>query len=156
MDQLFFILSGVSLLIGVLAMLIGTFGLLKLPDVFSRIHAVGMLDTAGAGFIILGMLFYSGFTLISVKLAAIAIFLFFTGPIATHAVAQVAHRNGVSPLVADGGNGLVPASERPVAAKKTAKKAVAKKAVVKKAAKKAAAKTAAKKASKAGKAGAAK
>ena len=108
MDQVFSILAGLSLLVGVLALLTGSLGLLRLPDVFSRIHAVGMIDTAGAGFIILGMLFYSGFTLVSFKLAAIGIFLFFTSPIATHAVAQVAHRNGLEPLVADSSGALVP------------------------------------------------
>ncbi len=97
MDSLFFILSGISLAIGVVALLIGSLGLLRLPDVYSRIHAVGMIDTAGAGFIILGMLFYAGFSIASVKLAAIGIFLFFTSPIATDAVALVAHQNGVDP-----------------------------------------------------------
>jgi len=97
MDSLFFILSGISLAIGVVALLIGSLGLLRLPDVYSRIHAVGMIDTAGAGFILLGMLFYAGFSIASVKLAAIGIFLFFTSPIATDAVALVAHQNGVDP-----------------------------------------------------------
>ncbi|MEC7211902.1 MAG: monovalent cation/H(+) antiporter subunit G, partial [Pseudomonadota bacterium] len=40
-------------------------------------------------------------TLISVKLALVGIFLFFTSPIATHAVAQVAYRAGLKPVVED-------------------------------------------------------
>ena len=37
-------------------------------DVYCRIHAVGMIDTAGASFIILGMIIHEGFTLVTVKL----------------------------------------------------------------------------------------
>ena len=101
METVFEILSGVSLFLGVIALLVGSLGLLRLPDVFSRVHAVGMIDTAGAGFILLGMLFHTGLTLVGVKLIAVAIFLFFPSPIATHAVAQVAFKNGVKPVGTD-------------------------------------------------------
>ena len=90
--------SGIFIVCGVVALLIGSLGLLRLPDVFCRIHAVGMIDTAGASFIILGMIIHEGFTLVSVKLVLIGVFLFFTSPIATHAVAQVAHKSGVVPV----------------------------------------------------------
>ena len=80
-----------------IALLIGSLGLIKLPYVYCRIHAVGMIDTAGASFIILGMIIHQGFSLVSFKLALIGVFLFFTGPIATNAVAQVAHKMGVKP-----------------------------------------------------------
>ena len=90
--------SGFFIVCGVVALLIGSLGLLRLPDVYCRIHAVGMIDTAGASFIILGMIIHEGFTLVSVKLVLIGVFLFFTSPIATHAVAQVAHKSGVVPI----------------------------------------------------------
>ena len=90
--------SGFLIVCGVVALLIGSLGLLRLPDVYCRIHAVGMIDTAGASFIILGMIIHEGFTLVSVKLVLIGVFLFFTSPIATHAVAQVAHKSGVVPV----------------------------------------------------------
>ena len=101
MDMLITILSGLSIAIGVIALLIGSLGLIRLPDVFCRIHAVGMIDTAGASFIILGMVIHQGFSLVSVKLLLIGVFLFFTSPIATHAVAQVAHKMGVKPVGRD-------------------------------------------------------
>ena len=97
MDMLLLVLSGLSIAIGVIALLIGSLGLIKLPDVYCRIHAVGMIDTAGASFIILGMIIHQGFSLVSFKLALIGVFLFFTSPIATHAVAQVANKMGVKP-----------------------------------------------------------
>ncbi|WP_438997328.1 monovalent cation/H(+) antiporter subunit G [Candidatus Puniceispirillum sp.] len=92
------ILSSLCLFIGIVALLIGSLGLLRLPDVYSRMHAFGMMDTAGVGFLILGMMLHAGFTLITVKLAFIGIFLFFTSPIAGHAVAQAAYKDGVKPL----------------------------------------------------------
>ncbi|MGB2468627.1 MAG: monovalent cation/H(+) antiporter subunit G [Candidatus Puniceispirillaceae bacterium] len=113
------VLSGCFILLGVLALLIGALGLLRLPDVYCRIHAVGMIDTAGASFIILGLAIHEGFTLVSVKLALVGIFLFFTSPIATHAVAQVAHKSGVVPV----GRNLVTAkaAKKPAAAPAAAK-----------------------------------
>ena len=98
MDMFVLGLSGLSIAIGVIALFIGSLGLIKLPDVYCRTHAVGMIDTAGASFIILGMMIHQGLSLVSFKLALIGVFLFFTSPIATHAVAQVAHKMGVKPV----------------------------------------------------------
>ena len=126
MDMLFSILSGILIALGVAALLIGSLGLLRLPDVFSRIHAVGMIDTAGAGLIILGMIVHEGVSLISAKLVLIGVFLFFTSPIATHAVAQVAYKMGVEPK---GRSLLKRKSPKPVAKKSVAKKSIAKKSV---------------------------
>ena len=113
------VLSGCFILLGVLALLIGALGLLRLPDVYCRIHAVGMIDTAGASFIILGLAIHEGVSLVTVKLLFIGIFLFFTSPIATHAVAQVAHKSGVVPV----GRNLVTAkaAKKPAAAPAVAK-----------------------------------
>ncbi|MEK9611940.1 MAG: monovalent cation/H(+) antiporter subunit G [Alphaproteobacteria bacterium] len=141
MEMLLSWLSGGALLLGTAALLVGALGLVRLPNLFSRIHAVGMMDTAGVAFITLGMLIHEGFSLVSVKLAVVGVFLFFTSPIATHAVAQVAHRSGFSPVS--------PASKKRAtkAAKTAAKKKAAKKtADAKKVARKAAVKTAGKKA----------
>ena len=101
MDAAIDILSGLCIAAGIVALITGAIGLVRLPDLFSRTHAVGMMDTAGVGFIILGLIIHEGFTLISVKLALVGIFLFFTSPIATHAVAQVAYRAGLKPVVED-------------------------------------------------------
>ena len=95
------ILSGLCVAAGVIALLVGALGLIRLPDLYSRTHAVGMMDTAGVGFIILGLIIHEGFTLVSVKLALVGGFLFFTSPIATHAVAQLAHRSGLKPVTDD-------------------------------------------------------
>ena len=126
MAMLVDVLSGLFIALGVIALLIGSLGLVRLPDLFSRTHAVGMMDTAGAGFIILGLIIHEGFTLVSVKLALVGIFLFFTSPIATHAVAQVAYRAGLKPVLEEdrtvGRAKATPSAPRTKAAKKAAKK----------------------------------
>ena len=101
MDVLVNIISFLFILIGSIIILIGSFGLLRLPDVFSRIHAVGMIDTAGIGFIIFGLLIYSGFTIVSIKLLILGFVLIFTSPIAGHAVAISAKKNRVETFPKD-------------------------------------------------------
>ena len=134
-EMLVSILSSLCLFIGIVALLIGSLGLLRLPDIFSRMHAFGMMDTAGVGFLILGMMLHAGFTLITVKLAFIGIFLFFTSPIAGHAVAQAAYKDGVKPLGTSKLSAKSPPSKG-VAKKGAAKKSAVKKSVTKKSASK--------------------
>jgi multicomponent Na+:H+ antiporter subunit G len=85
-----------------------------------------MMDTAGVGFLILGMMLHAGFTLITVKLAFIGIFLFFTSPIAGHAVVQAAYKDGVKP------EGISTLSAKTPSSKGAAKKSTAKKGTAKK------------------------
>ena len=143
MEQVIDILSGLCIAAGIVALITGSLGLIRLPDLFSRTHAVGMMDTAGVGFIILGLIIHEGFTLVSVKLALVGIFLFFTSPIATHAVAQVAYRAGLKPVLEEdrtgsksgaGQTGPKARAARKAPGKTAAKKAPAKKAAGKKAA----------------------
>ena len=132
MEQVIDILSGLCIAAGIVALITGSLGLIRLPDLFSRTHAVGMMDTAGVGFIILGLIIHEGFTLVSVKLALVGIFLFFTSPIATHAVAQVAYRAGLKPILEEdrtgGRSGAGQAGPKARAAGKAPGKAAAKKA----------------------------
>ena len=101
MDLLADILSGVLLAGGSLLALIGAVGIIRLPDVFARMHAGGIIDTMGAGMILSGLVVQSGFTLVTVKLFLIIAFLFYTTPTATHALAQAALKSGLSPLIED-------------------------------------------------------
>ena len=97
MDTLMPILASIFIGLGVLSILIGALGLIRLPDVYARIHAAGIIDTAGVAFFILGMICLSGWSLVTVKLILIGIFLFFTSPISGHAIARVAHLSGIKP-----------------------------------------------------------
>ncbi|MGI9509205.1 MAG: monovalent cation/H(+) antiporter subunit G [Geminicoccaceae bacterium] len=85
------------LVAGIVSMLIGSYGMLKLPDVFTRMHAAGMVDTLGLGLIMIGLIIQAGFSLVSFKLILIVIFVVYTGPAVTHALARAAQYNGVKP-----------------------------------------------------------
>lgn len=81
--------------------MIGALGLLRMPDFFTRMHAASLIDTLGAGFLLLGMMLQAGLTLVTVKLLVVGLLLFFTSPTATHALARAARARGVEPLLAE-------------------------------------------------------
>jgi len=89
------------LLTGSVFAIIGGIGILRLPDVYTRLHGAGITDTMGAGLILLGLAVHEGFTLITVKLFLIFAFLINTSPVSSHAVANAAHGAGVRPLLDD-------------------------------------------------------
>ena len=93
------LISFLFIILGSLIILVGSLGLLRLPDVFSRIHAVGMIDTAGIGLIITGLIIYSGFSAVTIKLLIMGLILFFTSPISGHAVAISAKKNNFKPVL---------------------------------------------------------
>ncbi|MDW7651259.1 MAG: monovalent cation/H(+) antiporter subunit G [Bacillota bacterium] len=78
---------------GVFFFFIGVIGLLRLPDVYSRMHATTKCDTLGAGLILFALVLYSGFTNASVKLLFMIAFIWLTNPTAAHVIARAAYRN---------------------------------------------------------------
>ena len=97
MSQILWFLSEISLLVGGIFCLIGAIGLLRMPDFFTKLHAASLIETLSAFFIILGLVIETGLTLITVKLIFIVVFLLFTGPTATHAIARAAVVRGLDP-----------------------------------------------------------
>ncbi len=93
------------LIAGSLFALIGALGVLRLPDVFARMHGAGIIDTLGAGLILLGLMVQAGFSLVTVKLILIFALLMITSPTSTHALARAALNGGVKPLLDDTKNG---------------------------------------------------
>lgn len=88
--------------LGSLFMVIGAVGMIRMPDVFTRLHAASVADTFGVGLVLAGLILVGGLSLVSVKLAFLIAFLFLTGPVASHAVARAALDAGVKPLDARG------------------------------------------------------
>ena len=93
------ILSWISILAGSAFLLIGSVGLIRLPDMFTRSHAAGVTETLAADRLILGRAFQSGLSLVTVKLIVIALFMFFASPTSTHALAKAALDGGMKPKV---------------------------------------------------------
>lgn len=92
-------LSLVFLLAGSFFVIVGGIGLLRMPDLFTRMHAAGIADTLGTGLILIGLMFQSDDWLVTVKLLLIIYFVFFSNPTSTHAVARSALENGIRPLL---------------------------------------------------------
>ena len=95
------ILSWTLFLVGGFAVAAGAVGLVRFPDFYTRLHAAGVTDTAGAELIILGMLLQAPNWIVAVKLVFIGIFLGLTSPVATHAIAHAAHMVGFKPMLGD-------------------------------------------------------
>ncbi len=86
---------------GALFVLVGMIGIVRLPDVFTRMHAASITDTLGAGMLLLGLMLQAGPTLVAAKLVFILVLLIFTGPVVSHALAQAALQAGVEPVLAE-------------------------------------------------------
>ncbi len=97
------ILSWICLLAGGALGIIGGIGIHRFPDFYSRLHAAGITDTLCAMLILLGLGLQAGLTLAAFKLALIFLFLFFTTPTASHALAKAALHSGLKPKL-DGDN----------------------------------------------------
>ncbi len=76
---------------------VGTVGILRFPDFYTRMHAVGKCETLGLILILAGLIVYEGITLLSLKLALIACFVFIASPTATHALTRAALNSNVLP-----------------------------------------------------------
>ena len=97
MEGLLDALSWAFIVGGVFFIVTGSIGVVRMPDVYCRLHAAGMTDTMGAGFILVGMCFQAGLSLLTLRLLIVWAFLLITSPIGTHALARAALSGGVTP-----------------------------------------------------------
>jgi multicomponent Na+:H+ antiporter subunit G len=95
------IVGWVLILGGGIFVVIGALGILRMPDLFTRLHAASVGDTFGAGLMLIGMMVMAGLSLVTLKLLFLLLFLWFAGPVATHALARAALLAGVKPVLAD-------------------------------------------------------
>ena len=85
--------------IGLFFLTVAAIGVIRLPDVFSRSHALSITDTLGTFFVLTGVACYQGLTLADVKVFLILFALWHLNPVISHAVLRAALRNGVRPWV---------------------------------------------------------
>lgn len=97
------IVTAVLIVLGVLLFAIGTLGILRFPDFYTRLQAAGKCDSLASVLIFAGVALYnlSDFSLanllVSIKILIIAAFVFVGSPTATHAVTEAALAIGVEP-----------------------------------------------------------
>lgn len=93
--------SWALILLGSFFTLAGALGLVRMPEIFTRMHAASVTDTLGVGFLILGMGLQAGFSLVTLKLVILLAVFLFTGPVVTHALAQACLHEDIKPLLAE-------------------------------------------------------
>ena len=91
------VIASLLLIGGALFMLIGSLGVLRLPDFYSRTHAATNVDTLGVFLFVIGLAVYDGWTLTTVKLILVAVFVLIVNPVGTHALASSARATGLKP-----------------------------------------------------------
>ena len=92
-------LGGLLCLIGGLLAIVGATGVLRFPDIYSRLHATSVTDTGAGTLMILGMILLSPTGWVALKLVFIWLFMFMTNPTASHAIANAAYMAGVEPRI---------------------------------------------------------
>lgn len=99
MEMLLDSVSWLLILIGSVFLVVGGIGVVRLPDVFTRMHGAGVIDTVGACAVLIGLMVQAGFTIVAIKLVLIVVFILFTSPTTTHALARAALGGGARPQV---------------------------------------------------------
>lgn len=99
MSELQNIIGIVFIILGIFVMFLGSLGILRLPDFFSRTHAVSKSDTLGIALVMLGLIVVEGFTQSSLKLGLILLFVAISNPIGSHALGRAALRRGEKPML---------------------------------------------------------
>lgn len=88
-------ISLILLLLGAVFMLLAAIGMVRMPDVLTRMHSSTKSATLGVGLIMLGVVLVFGDFAIGVRALAIVIFLFMTTPVSAHMIARAAYLSGV-------------------------------------------------------------
>ena len=95
------IASWVMILLGSFFTLVGAVGMIRMPEIFTRMHAASVIDTLGVGLLIAGMVLQAGFSLVTLKLLFLLGLFAITGPVVTHALAQACLHENVQPRLAE-------------------------------------------------------
>ena len=108
------LLSALLVLAGGFFLIVGGLGLVRLPDLFTRLHAAGVGDTLGVGLFVLGFMLLVDFGSVTLKLGLVLLFILLTSPVATHALAKAALHGGQRPIAAElGAHGSRPEVDPP-------------------------------------------
>lgn len=90
-------ISILFIIAGMVFILAGSIGVVRLPDFYSRTHAISKSDTLGVMLVITGLIIHEGFNLNSAKLALIVLLVALANPIGSHALGHAAWLMGLKP-----------------------------------------------------------
>lgn len=92
--------------VGVIFTLLSSVGMIRMPDLYTRVHAVGKAGTLGVAGVLLGVAVAFADLLTAVKVLALIVFFFITAPVAVHMLDRAAFLTGVRPIAATSPNDL--------------------------------------------------
>ena len=87
------------ILAGLFFLIVAAIGMLRLPDVFTRSHALSLTDSLGAVLVLAGLAIYQGFSLNLLKILVVLALLYLLNPVVSHATIRAALRSGLKPWV---------------------------------------------------------
>lgn len=96
------IISGVFILAGTIFILLSALGIIRMPDLYTRMSATTKASTLGIGLVLTGTVLFWQDAAITFRAAAIIIFLFLTAPVAAHIIGREAWYRGVKLWKRDG------------------------------------------------------
>ncbi len=87
------------ILAGLFFLIVAAIGMLRLPDVFTRSHALSLTDSLGAVLVLAGLAIYQGFSLNLLKILVVLVLIYLLNPVISHATIRAALRSGLKPWV---------------------------------------------------------
>ncbi|MEM9774224.1 MAG: monovalent cation/H(+) antiporter subunit G [Chloroflexota bacterium] len=89
------LLSVIFIFLGVLFILVGAFGIVRMPDIFLRMSASTKTTIIGSGFMLIGVSIFFGDLGVTGRAVAIFAFLLATAPVSAHMIGRAAYSDGV-------------------------------------------------------------
>ncbi len=84
-----FFIGAFLLLCGLIIFVLEIMGVYRFKYVLNRMHAAAMGDTLGIGCALIGLIVMNGFTMVSLKLLLVVVFLWFSSPVSSHLIARL-------------------------------------------------------------------
>ena len=91
------ILSIIFIIAGLFFLIVAAIGVVRLPDVFSRSHAVSLTDSLGSFLMLFGLALHEGLGINALKILVVLVLLFILNPVISHATIRAALRSGLKP-----------------------------------------------------------
>ena len=87
--------------LGLFFLVVAAVGMVRLPDVFARSHAVALTDALGAFSLLVGLAIYDGFSTNTLRILVVLALLYLVNPVVSHATVRAALRTGEKPVGED-------------------------------------------------------
>ena len=95
------VLTSAMIVVGLFFLVVAALGMVRLPDVFARAHAVAVTDSLGAFFLLTGLALHDGLGTNTFRILVVLALLFLLNPVIAHVTVRAALRSGERPVGED-------------------------------------------------------